>query len=229
MESSFHPQKGRCVSQCTKGFPGISCYPCQPRPSPPHHHHHHVCGVPCRLGSPVALSGALLVHWDICSCTEQLKEKTHVCPWKGKKKKLDWHWKDRVLTRRPRWPKISCSKKDARHDDKVLTCLGSLIHLALNCATFCATNLHLSRVCKDQENAHFLSMSPQGLLRDHDLTMGWGYKGLFTGVSVCVLGFVWAFVEDHILFCRIHVHVCPSVECNIRKPRSCNLTGCCSD
>lgn len=148
---------------------------------------------------------------------------------KRKKKKLDWHWRDRVLTRRPRWPKISCSKKDARHDDKVLTCLGSLIHLALNCATFCATNLHLSRVCKDQENAHFLSMSPQGLLRDHDLMMGWGYKGLFTGVSVCVLGFVWAFVEDHILFCRIHVHVCPSVECNIRKPRSCNLTGCCSD
>ena len=38
----------------------------------------------------LAPSLCLLVHWDVCSCPEQLKEKTHGCHGKGKKKSLAW-------------------------------------------------------------------------------------------------------------------------------------------
>lgn len=70
---------------------------------------HHLCGVPCRLGSPVALSSSLLVHWDVCSCSEQLKEKTHVCPWNGKKKKKKLDWVKGIVF----WPRGHAELKDA--------------------------------------------------------------------------------------------------------------------
>lgn len=163
--------------------------------------HHHVCGVSCCLGSPVALSASLLVYWNVCSCPEQLKEKTHVCPWKGKKKKKPDLVKGIVFWLRGHAGQKSHVKKDAWDDDKVLTCLYSRIHFVLNCATFCVTNLLLSRVCKDQKMLIF----SQNLRKDHYRTMTWWWvevikcfhwdvrlsDGLTS--SVCVSGFVWAF------------------------------------
>lgn len=91
-------------------------------------------------------------------------------------------------------------KKDAWDDDKVLTCLYSRIHFFLNCATFCVTNLLLSRVGKDQKMLIF----SQNLRKDHYRTMTWWWVEvikcfhwdvrLSDGLtSVCVSGFVWAF------------------------------------
>lgn len=84
----------------------------------------------------------------------------------GKDTRLSLKWgKKKNLTEL----KASCSDpevmlnwkmlKDAWEDDKVLTCLYSLIHFIFNCAAFCVTNLLLSRVCKDRKNADFLSIS----------------------------------------------------------------------
>lgn len=135
-------------------FPGVSSYPCQPRPSS--------SSTTISVGCPVVLAALwlyLALSWytgmSVPARSSWRKRHTFVLEMGGGKNLTEL--------------KASCSDsgvmlnwkmlKDAWEDDKVLTCLYPLIHFVFNCAAFCVTNLLLSRVCEDQKNADFLSIS----------------------------------------------------------------------
>lgn len=199
LELSFHPLNAGVYRNAQKDSLASPVIPVNPGPV--------LFSPPCLWG--VLLSwqpcGSICLSLGILEClflpgAAEGKDTRLSLKRKKKKKKLDLV-KGIVFWLRGHAGQKSHVKKDAWDDDKVLTCLYSRIHFVLNCATFCVTNLLLSRVCKDQKMLIF----SQNLRKDHYRTMTWWWvevikcfhwdvrlsDGLTS--SVCVSGFVWAF------------------------------------